>query len=463
MKTFSFKTFIFTLFFGVSALAVVDMKNANYSNTWVDFELLGSGYDLRVARTYNSRTLYNGIFGFGWCSDFETKIDITAEGNLKVTECGAGQENFYFPRQLGLKDIEKTVAQISEKMRASRKLDEKTIKGLMKNMTSDSDLRAKYAFEYKIAVPVKEGTRFYANGTEVEFIEFAKGYYTRALKDGTQQRFSTKGQLTHIYDKNGNYLKVDYDQTLIKEIADNNGRKLNFTYYNNKKVKTIKGPYNVTMEYKYTNLDDLTNVKNAWTNTFTYEYDDLHNLTKATYPDNTFIALKYDKKNDWVTGFTDREKCNETYGYEFSDKDPQLHYWATVKKVCGQDVVNESKHEFWYKATADGSNYLQRVASTVNGNLTDVTYNEAFGKPVSIRRNHENFAFDYYPNGQVKTKTGPYAKLTYVYDPKTNKVNEVTTVISNEKNKVVATKKTNFQYDVKGNLVFASNSDGQKN
>jgi YD repeat-containing protein len=465
MKTLFSKAIIslaFGLSFTTTAHAVVDMKNANYSNTWIDFELLGSGYDLRVSRTYNSRALHNGIFGFGWCSDFETKIDITAEGNLKLTECGAGQEIAYYPKQFDKKEIEKTVAQIADKMRASRKLDEKTIKKLAQDMQTNSDMRAKYAADYKIQVTVKDGTKFQANGQEVENIEFGKGLYTRKLGDGTMQRFNPKGQLTHIYDKNGNFLKFDYENGLIKEASDNNARKLRFTYYPNKKVNTISGPFNSTVKYTYKNLDDLVHVKDAWNTTMVYDYDDLHNLTKATYADGTFIALTYDKKNDWVTGFTDREKCKEDYKYEFSDNDPQNHYWATVKKTCGQDVVNESKHEFWYKNRPDGSNYLQRVASTVNGNVTDVSYHEIFGKPLSIRRNNETYSFDYYDNGQVKTKKSAFTKLTYAYDPETSKVSQVTTVVNNEKGAVVSTKKTSFRYDNKGNLVYADNSDGQK-
>ena len=45
--------------------ALVDMKNANFADTWVDLIMPGSGYDLKVQRTYNSRTLFDGIFGFG--------------------------------------------------------------------------------------------------------------------------------------------------------------------------------------------------------------------------------------------------------------------------------------------------------------------------------------------------------------------------------------------------------------
>jgi YD repeat-containing protein len=194
----------------------------------------------------------------------------------------------------------------------------------------------------------------------------------------------------------------------------------------------------------------------------TYEYDDVHNMSKAIYPDKSFIALTYDKKNDWVTSFTDREKCKEDYKYEFDEKDPKMHYWSSVKKVCGKEVVNQSKHEFWYGQRKDGQTYLSRVSSTVNESIVDITYHEVYGKPIAIRRNNDHFTYDYYSNGQVKTKTSENSKLVYEYDNKSGKVSQVISTYLNEKGKVTMTKKADFKYDPKGNLTFAQNSDGQK-
>ena len=464
MKKFS--VFLATLFavglFTSTSHAIVDMKNANFANSWVDLEVPGTGYDLKVNRTYNSKSLFDGMFGFGWCSDFETSLAITAEGNLKVTECGAGQEIFYTPREFGKKEIQNTINQIIAKMKAAKKGDEKQWAEVSKDMLTDHDLRSKFAFAYKVAVPVKEGSQYFANGKELENITFAKGVYTRNLPDGSFMRFDTGGKLTHLYDKNGNFLKLEYDGSGPKEIVDNNGRRLSFKYYTNKKVKSITGPGNLVAEYKFSNLNDLSWAKNAWDNVYTYEYDDLHNLTKATYPDKTVVALTYDKKNDWVTSFTDRQKCLEKYDYEFDSKNPKLHYWSTVKKTCGKDVVNESKHEFWYAERKDGQIYLSRVASTVNENVTDITYHDVFGKPIAIRRNNERFTYEYFPNGQVKTKNSDVNKLSFDYDKASGKVSQVVTKTVDDKGKVVATRKSDFRYDKKGNLTFAQNSDGQK-
>jgi len=455
---------VLLLFAAVQAHALVDMKNANYSNTWIDMDVPGSGYDLKVVRAYNSRSLFNSMFGFGWCSDFETSMDITAEGNIKVKECGGGLEVTFSPREITKKDVEATIGTIVTKMKADKKVGQTDAfyKNLQTQLLEDDEARSEYAKKYGITVPVKEGMKFSANGREVENVVFNKTYYTRNLADGSAQRFNLQGRLTHIYDKNGNFLKFEYEKDSIRDITDNNSRRLTFKYYPNKKVKTISGPNGLMAEYKFGNLDDLSSVKNAWLKTYTYEYDDLHNLTKAGWPDKSFVALKYDKKNDWVMSFTDRDKCVENYTYEFDPKDEKNHYWSVVKKTCGKEVVADNRYEFWHKQRADGQYFLQRVLSSTNGNTTDISYHEVFGKPLSIRRNNEKISYEYYADGQVKIKATPNVRMTFEYDPTLKKVSQVSSTFYNEKGKQTTSKNSQFKYDSKGNLTYAQNSDGQK-
>lgn len=456
---------LFALMFSVNAFAVVDMKNANYSNTWIDMDIPGSGYDLKIVRTYNSRSLFNGIFGFGWCSDFETAMEVTAEGNIKVKECGGGLEVVFSPREVARNDVNSTISKIVAKMKEEKKVGqtEAFFKNLSNQLIEDDGLRAEYAQKYRVAIPVKSGTKFYANGREVEHFTFDKTHYTRNLPDGSSQRFNPQGQMTHIYDKNNNVLKFEYDKAgSISTIVDNNNRRLTFKYYQNKKVKSITGPNGLMAEYSFANLDDLASVKNAWLKTYTYQYDELHNLTKATWPDKTAITIRYDKKNDWVTSFTGRDKCVETYGYDFSQNDPKNHYWSTVKKVCGKEVVTNDRYEFWHKQRGDGQYYLHRVKTEVSGSTTDITYHEVFGKPVSMRKNADRITYEYYNNGLVKEKSSGSVKQAFKYDNPFRKVSTVTSTFFNEKGAKISTKSTNFKYDKKGNLNYAQNSDGQE-
>lgn len=447
------------------AHALVDMKTANYAQSWTDIDVPSAAnqFKMRVERTYNSRSLFDGMFGFGWCSTFETKLEITPEGSLRLIECGSGQETAYLPYESNRKDIDKTIAAIAAKLKDAKQLDDKAIKTLSEDLVTNHNLRSRYATDFKIKVEPKEGLEYMANGAEIDRIVFAKGIFTRTLVGGNQMRFNRDGRLTHIYDNSQNFLKFEYEKDLIKEVVDNNGRKLSFKYMrDNRKVQQITGPGGAQAEYRYSGIVDLQSVTNQWKNTTAYEYDDQHNMTKIIHPDKTASQLGYNKDKDWVTKFVDRDNCTEEYTYELSKDDPRLHYWSTVKKTCGKEVTNESKHEFIQKKRSDGQIYMQRVVSTVNGNPTEIIYHESFGKPVSIRRSGETTTFDYFPNGLVKAKANRQARLTFKYDNRTSKVSEVTTIILNEKGKAAATKRTTFTYDKRGNLSFAANSDGQR-
>jgi YD repeat-containing protein len=450
------------LVISIKSLAIVDMKNANFSQSWTDLIVPGSGYDLKVIRTYNSRSLYNGMFGFGWCSDFETKINVLPDGNLKLIECGGGMEILYTPSNYGAKDVEKLISMIVAKSKEKAKQSDSYYDNLVKSLRSDSKLRAKLSSEFGIKGDVKEGLVYLANGKEVESITFAKAAYTRKLSDGSSQKFNGIGRMIYMYDKNGNYLKFEYDKIKLKEVQDNNSRKLVFKYNSNQQLASISGPSGVNVEYKFANLDHLAWVMNAWDNEYSYEYDDLHNMTKATWPDKTSIQLTYDKTKDWVMIFKDRLNCSENYTYETGKDDPKNHYWSVVKKICNKEVTSESKFEFFHKVRGDGVTYLYRTVTTLNNNLTDIIYHELFGKPVSIRRNSEKVTFEYFSNGLLKTKSGSLVKNTYDYDSSSNKVSRVRSTFNDEKGKKIADKISDFKYDSKGNLIFAKNSDGQK-
>ena len=451
------------LFVSLSSYAIVDLRNANYSNTWIDIQVDGSGYDMKVLRTYHSRSLFNGMFGFGWCSNFETSLEVLPEGALKVRECGSGSTTVYSPREITKADVDRTISLIIAKAKAEKKtgVSEDFYKKLAADLYDFPTKRLILAQQYGIKATIKEGTKFFANGQDAEYVMLEKDNYNRYLVDGTMQRFDREGKILALYDKNSRFLKFKYDKDQLKQIEDDLGRRMSFKFYANKKVKEIIAPGGLKAEYKFTNMEDLTWAKNGWKNTFTYEYDDGHNMTKGTWPDKTFISLKYNKREDWVVSFQDRDKCVENYNYETSKSDPQYHYWATLKKMCGKKVTADDRYEFWHKQRADGEVILQRILTKVSGNTSDITYDEQNGKPLAIRRNAEKVTFDYFSNGLVKTKATNSTRMSFEYHPELKKITQVSTQFFNEKGASVAKKDSIFKYDPKGNLVAAQNNDGQ--
>ena len=314
------------------AWSFVDMKNANFSDTWTDIQLEGTGYDLKATRTYNSRSLHNGIFGFGWCSNLETSMEVASDGTFKIKECGDGLET-----------------------------------------------------TFKTKSATKDGTLYLAVGHEVETVLKKSDQYLRNLADGTSQRFDLSGHLSQMFDKNGNYIKITWKGTVIGDVTDNNGRKLTFNFYpNTNKVKEILGPNNIKCEYKYKDVNNLASAKVDNGNLFAYEYDDLHNLKLIKYPDGSSKALTYDVNKDWVTSLRDRDGCLETYDYQPSADDPKSHYTSVVTKKCAEKITAKGKYEFWYKESKlQGGKFLYKVAMDVNGDKTEIVYHEKFNKQLT--------------------------------------------------------------------------------
>jgi YD repeat-containing protein len=453
--------------------AVIDMKNSNYAESWMDMVLPGSGYELKVQRYYNSRSNFSGIFGYGWCSDFETSLQKTAEGGLLLQECGAGQETTYTLGKGESKSAAQTVDAIIAYLKKTNPSDTADFLATARTqLLSNPGERARLAKEAGLATPeAKKGQVYSADTMSVEQIVFDGTSYVRTLADGTSQKFDPAGHLIYMYDKNSNYLKITYSGDTIREVADNNSRKLAFTFYNNKRVKEITGPVVgksvLKAEYKYKG-EDLTEVQNMWTNKYAFHYDDAsnpHNLTKVDFPDGTFKSLSYIKSKDLVASFTDRAvngvTCVESYAYDQDPKDPRDHFWSTAVKKCGKEVKNTARFEFWHKRKADGSKYLARVLTKSNTDSLDVTYHPDFGRPEIIHRNGTTTTFSYYPTGLVHTKGTEGAKMTYEYKNTFNKVSKVYTEFYDSGHKVARKRETEFQYDAKANLNYASNSDGQ--
>ena len=444
--------FLFIIIFPSISYSSVDMRLANYFDSWTDLEIPGTGYNLRVTRTYNSRSLFNGMFGFGWCSAFETKFEVQADGSIKLKECGDGRTTLYVLRNFSSKNTNKAVDQIISKVRKSRSLSKAQIRRLRAELISNPQTRQSYARQHNISSRIVRGRVYYALGNSVETLVQKGAYYERVLPDGTKQRFDKNGRLTYLYDANGNYIQLLYQKSLITIIKDNTNRQLVLAYGSNGKVRLIRGPGRVKVSYRYAN-NDLVGVSSAWGNNYTYRYDRLHNLTRVTYPDKTFKKITYNANKDWVTSFKGRIGCLETYKYSFSPKDPKNHYWADVVKRCQKKVATKARFEYWYqprKLTA--GKFLARTRFKINKDTNDILYSEKFARPIKSSFNGQSTAFTYYPNGLLKTRKFGDQLVAFKYNTKFSKPSEVT----------VGKERTTFSYDQKGNMVVARSTSGQR-
>ncbi len=450
------------------AQALVDMKNANFSDNWIDIVAAENTSPLKISRTYSSRSLFSGLFGFGWCSPIESKIEVTIEGNLTLTECTVGAINFY-PSNSNTQQIATTIDKILSYARKTEPTkSKKYFDDLREQLKTDHKLRTRYAGEVGIRFSPTKNAVFLMNGKELDKITFDGTNYVRVTLEGITQKFDITGKLVTIIEKQKSFMRLAYASGLPSVITDNLGNKLTFAYYPERKVKQIS-MNGLTSHYKFT-AENLVAVTNAWQNAYAYTYDDNHNLTKIQFPDGTLKTMSYNESKDWVREFKDRDGCTETYDFTLSQENPKDHYWSTAVKNCKGKTVYKHRYEFWYQMRPDKEKYLSRVLSEKNNQTLDILYHQDLSKPISIRKNADVTTYQYLPNGSLRQKTvslfvpqsdetNKYS-LVFDYDKDGHIENAVTEFFS-KSGKLLRKKKTLFKYDVVGRLTQARNSDGQ--
>lgn len=405
-------------FLPLMVFSVVDTRSAGYTRVDEDFETPGTGFELKIERAYNSRSLYNGIFGYGWCSNFETRLDTLPGNIIRGVECGAGMEIVYRPKTQGL-NIDEQVKSIISEVKKRRKVNKAQLKKLTRDLKQSQTLRSDFITALQLKGKITAGLKYYANGRSNEYIESKNNKFYRYLPNGVSEVFNSDGSLSRIYDKFGNYIDFTWTQSKIT-ITDNKGRRLILTLNpSNGKVKEAHFGKKAVARYKHNGKEDLVEV---WSlkagklrRAFQYGYDGLHNLRVVAYPNKTTEKLTYDTRKDWVMSFKNRKGCLEKYDYWKNPKNAN-HYSSSVEKVCRGKIVSKGKYEFWNKPHPNkkkGGFYLHRARSRVNGRLTDVIFHPDFGTPVSFLKNGVRTKRVYYENGFLKMKSNPYREVVY--------------------------------------------------
>ena len=456
--------FLIAAFFPLSVFGILDTRSAGYSKTFVDFRSHGTGFLLTAERTYNSRSLYNGLFGFGWCSNLETRLSELPDGSVKVVECGGGMEIMYSLKGK-VPDEKLYVSQIMKGIKKRKvRMSDKALKKLERDLLQSPTLRADFLKALDIKGQAKLGAKYYAEGRVKEYILVTSRGFIRHLPNGVKEVFDKQGRLVKSSDRQGN-MEISWGPMQI-QLMDNRGRQLTF-FLDKKggKIKTVKFGKRTVATYQHKG-ENLVKAVNNYGETFQHRYDKLHNLKRNIYPDKTTEELTYNLKKDWVMSFKDRRNCVETYEYGVNTKNPN-HYFSTVKKKCGKKIVNKSKYEFWHRTGPSGGKYLHRARARVNGRLkTDVIYHPVFNTPVSFLKNGVRTKRDYYKNGFLKEKDNIFQNVKYSkYNQKCRKPELVAVGYKNpyskDKQKLFRKEDIRFQFDSKCQLVQAKKSNDE--
>lgn len=457
-----------------TAVANVSLKNGNFFIGYTDIVYPG-GFEPKLERVYNSKTPFKGMYGWGWGNEYEAFLSVSADGSVVVHEYGGGAENRFSPVAFKSDELGKAVdaiAAAAQKAGVVGSADQlAAYKGKLKSdATFRNDEWEKFRAQGKIqARSLAAGTQLHSNRFSYQYITKVAGGYVRTFDNGKVEKFTEEGKLQRIQDKNNNFIDLSYGKDgKLAKITDNFNRKMFFTFNSQGLIERIEGENSKKAEFKYNGQSELVYSKDVDGNVYQYAYGNAkkgdggtrHNMVEIAYSDKTTMAIEYHgrDKQESVKLVKDRDGTATAYAYD-SDPADKSHYWVAVgvKGSDGKDI-SSSKYEYFVKRKADGEEWTYKLVTVLDGDKTETTYNECCGLPMLIKHGGEETAFEYDAKGHVTKKTTPTDVTELAYDPKVSKVSKVARYSKLDKKQ---SNWSQFQYDDKGNLTFAKNSDGK--
>lgn len=451
-----------------SAYANVSLKNGNFFIGYTDVVYPG-GFEPKVERVYNSKTPYNGIFGWGWGNEYEAYLSVSADGCAVVHEYGGGAENRFCPKQMNSQELDKAVDTIAAAAKATGTLGTSAqFDAYKKRLRSEAMFRNDEWEKYRNAGKLQArqlavNSQLISNRFSFQYITRIQGGFVRTFDNGRVEKFDDSGRLQKVSDKNNNSIEFGYTKEgKLAKIVDNFNRKIFLSYNKQGKVEKLQGENSKEATYKYNDQGELVWTKDVDGNVYTYKYstDRRHNMVEIGYSDKTTLQIAYygRDKNENVKSVKDRDGSQNEYVY-LSDKSDRKHTGVsiTVKDTEGKKI-SSSKYEYFLRNKADGEEWTYKMITELDGERTETTYNECCGLPLIIKKGGEETAFEYDIKGRVTKKVTPSEITMLKYDPKAGKVSRV------DRSQKGGSKKTfwsEFQYDPKANLVFARNSEGK--
>lgn len=459
---------LFFFLFYLNSEASVSLRNGNFFVGYLDIAYSG-GFEPKINRVYNSKSMFKGIFGWGWGNEYEVYLTFPPDGTILSHEFGGGSNILFLPTTMKKSDMEDGINKILEAAKKSGFIRNQANLSDYKNKLNNDFLFRNDEFErFKIQGKLKEnavpkGAKFYSKLYGYQTITKDDNRYIRSYDSGKSEEYDLKGRLIRISDKNKNYISLTYSKEgSLSKIIDNFNRKM-FLFFNKQGlVERVEGEDNQKVQYKYNDQQELVYSKDVKNNVFQFKYDkkNRHNMTQIEYEKNDTLNIEYygmDKLEN-VRFIKNRDKSSVEYSYDLKNIS-QGHYITDVvsKNRLGK-IISKKKYEYFLKKKSDGSEWTQKLIEIVDNKKTETTYSEQNGLPTIIRIGNEETVFGYDNKNRLISKSTSDLVTQLHYNDKVDKIDRV---VEHQKSNPSKRTWSDFQYDDRGNLVFAKNSDGR--
>ena len=456
---------LFGLLFASVAYSSVSLRNGNFFVGYVDIVYPG-GFDPKIERIYNSKTPFNGMFGWGWGFEYEAHLTALPDGSVVIHEYGGGAENRFRPKAGNQQDLVRAVDQIAgAAQKAGVVGNASQLAKYKKQLTDDSEFR--YREWVRFRLPQKQfpaGTQLISNRFSYQYLTRVADGYVRTYDSGKVEKFrDPDGKLVKVSDRNNNSITLSYtSEGKLEKLVDNFNRKIFFYFNGQGKIVKIAGENGKEATYEYNKNGELVKSKDTSGNTYTYGYstDNRHNLVSIGNSNGTSMTMTYypRDKNENIKSVKDTDGTLTEYGFETDTADKNKKIVNVKIKGADGKPISSSHYEYFMRRKADGEEWTYKLVSVLDGDRTETVYNECCGMPIEIKKDGETTAFSYDIKGRVTKKITPEDITELKYNDSVGKVARVSKYPKKNPKKF---QWSQFEYDNKGNLLFANNSEGK--
>lgn len=397
----------------------INVANGNMFTQEKNISIPSSIIPLELSCTYNSQDNFNGIFGYGWRSNFD--ITLTERPDASVIE-----------------------------------IDETGV--------------------YTIYTKNPDGSYAPSAGKYSQLTKKPDGTFVILRKHGVKLYFNSHGLLTRIEDRNANFINITRGSNgVIQEVTDSSARKLIFTANAQGKITQVTDPEERIFKYEYDSKGNLVKTIGPLNNETSYLYDSNHNLIQQTDVNNHSLYFEYDANDRAFHSWQDDQNNEVTLAFDPANKTTtttdslgnatkyEYNDYGLVTKIT--DAQGNTQLFTW-----DSS--LNKTSSTnQNGSTTPFTY-DSRGNLLTVKDALNNTTtFTYEPDFDfISSSTDPLGNKTeYSYDAKGNlkqikdALNSITTYSYDSLGRLIQVKDakgniTNFVYDARSNLIQITDS-----
>ncbi len=391
--------------FSSMASSAVDIKSGAYTIRRSDQSLDNEFAGFSIGRVYNSTVGYDGLFGFGWCSSFETTLKVVAKGQIAVVECGAGQVKVYNSSDFSEKNTAAAVDLLAEAM---QKAGQSMTPALRDEMLKSRYKRTKMLSKFKVNIEVSKTPYSIVPFSKDEQITYNKKQFILKTANGLTQTFDESGKLILQKHARGDSIKLSYGANgALNSITSQRGQSLIFKMDDTGHITEMRGLSEAT---RYTYKDGMLMKVSQKSGDENYTYADY--LMTAVERGGKKTEIKYNPTTRFVSRLQDKD-CTDDYNYVI-DK-ATLKFKAEFKSTCKGAAPKTVTYEFEYQKANDGTIFQKRmVATDASGGKTSAEY-IAEGKPSKIVQKGREFKYEYDSESRVTGKETDSHRLEYTY------------------------------------------------